>query len=152
MLHKAGISCLVFNYSKPPVICSYILHFQWFFTFYMAPAKWESYCLLLYWTVTFFIKKGNVKLSAKHETCVIAPHIFDQHRVLSHSLKQFHVVNLGFVNSEMQYCNCKQFWSLTVTSTWTSSLYKCPLHITASLPVPQHTFALLVCYCISSLT
>lgn len=100
--------------------------------------------------------KWNVNLSTKLEACVIALHIFAQHRVFSHSVKHFVVMNCGFVNCEVQYWNCQQFWSLTVTGTWTINVCKCPPYYTATQPVPQHTSALPVChhscYCISSLT
>lgn len=100
--------------------------------------------------------KLNVNLGTKLKACVIALHIFAQHRVLSHFFKHFLVMNFGFVNCEVQYWNCQQFWSLTITGTWTISVSKCPLYYTATQPVPQHTSAQPVChhscYCISSLT
>jgi len=156
VLHKAGISCLVCYYSKPPILYSCLLHFPWFYAFCTGSGQVRK---LLPWIVLNGHIDGwkwNVNLSTKLEACVIALHIFAQHRVLSHSLKHFLVMNLGSVNCEVQYWNCQQFWSLNVTGTWTVSASRCPLYYTATQPVPQHTSALPVCRhsccCISSLT
>jgi hypothetical protein len=80
----------------------------------------------------------NVNLSTKLEACVIALHIFAQHGVTSHSLKCFFVMNLCFINSEMQYWYCQQFWSLIATSACTGSVYECPLHDCYTASAPTH--------------
>jgi hypothetical protein len=156
VLRKARISCLVCYYSQPPILYSCILHFPWFYTFCAAPGQMRKLLPGIVLNSRIDGWKWNVNLSTKLEACALALHIFAQNEVLPHSLKHFLVMSLCFVNCEVQYWNCQQFWSLTVTGIWTISVYKCPLYYTVMQPVPLHTSALPVChhscYCISSLT